>query len=58
MRLKIGTLNCQNNTENRQNRNDRANLLASYILEKKYDILCLDKYTFFYVKAYFFRRRI
>ena len=45
MRLKIGTLNCQNNTENRQNRNDRANLLASYILEKKYDILGTQELT-------------
>lgn len=45
MRLKIGTLNCQNNTENRQNRNDRASLLASYILEKKYDILGTQELT-------------
>ncbi len=45
MRLKIGTLNCQNNTENRQNRNDHASLLANYILEKKYDILGTQELT-------------
>lgn len=45
MKLKIGTLNCQNNTENRQNRNDHASLLAEHILERKYDILGTQELT-------------
>lgn len=45
MKLKIGTLNCQNNTENRQNRNDRASLLANHILNEKYDILGTQELT-------------
>lgn len=45
MKLKIGTLNCQNNTENRQNRNDRASLLAQHILNEKYDILGTQELT-------------
>lgn len=50
MLLKIGTLNCQNNTENRQNRNDRANLLAEHILSEGYDILGTQELTMKFTK--------
>ncbi len=45
MKLKIGTLNCQNNTENRQNRNNHAILLGEHILKQKYDILGTQELT-------------
>lgn len=51
MKLKIGTLNCQNNTENRQNRNDRASLLAQHILNEKYDILGTQELTMRFTKT-------
>ncbi len=50
MKLKIGTLNCQNNADNRSNRKDRAHLLAHHILDKKYDILGTQELTIRFTK--------
>lgn len=47
--FRIGTLNCQNNSINRNNKkngkNDNAYLLAHHILDKKYDILGTQELT-------------
>ena len=47
--FRIGTLNCQNNSENRNNKkngkDDNAYLLAQHILDKKYDILGTQELT-------------
>lgn len=50
MKLKIGTLNCQNNIDNRKNHNNRAQLLARHILKRKYDILGTQELTMKFTK--------
>ena len=45
MKLRIGTLNCQNNEENRDMRNDNAHTLANHITNEKYDILGTQELT-------------
>ena len=45
MKLRIGTLNCQNNEENRDLRNDNALILAEHINDMKYDILGTQELT-------------
>lgn len=44
MKIRIGTLNCQNNEENRNNSRN-ANVLANHIIDKKYDILGTQEVT-------------
>lgn len=60
-KIKIGTLNCQNNEDNRLDRNNHALILANHILEIKYDILGLQELTIpytekikKYLKKYYF----
>ncbi len=45
MILRIGTLNCQNNEENRLNKNNCASKLASEIINQNYDILGTQEIT-------------
>lgn len=45
MKLRIGTLNCQNNKENRDIRNDNANVLATHIINNNYSILGTQELT-------------
>lgn len=45
MKLRIGTLNCQNNEENRDLRNDNALILSNHINDIKYDILGTQELT-------------
>lgn len=49
MKLKIGTLNCQNNLENRTNP-ENAKKLANYINETKYNILGTQEFTINFTK--------
>ncbi len=51
MKLKIGTLNCQNNDENRNNCHNHAQILAHHILEQKYDILGTQELTMKFTRA-------
>ncbi len=44
-KIKIGTLNCQNNEDNRLDRNNHAKILAEHILNEQYDILGLQELT-------------
>jgi Metal-dependent hydrolase len=43
--FRIGTLNCQNNSDNRSNTNNNASILAGHIIEKEYDILGTQELT-------------
>ena len=45
MKLRIGTLNCQNNEENRDMRNNNSLELANHINDNKYDILGTQELT-------------
>lgn len=45
MKLKIGTINCQNNEENRSNKNNNSLILANHIIDKKYDIVGTQEVT-------------
>ena len=45
MKLRIGTINCQNNEENRSNKNNNALILANHIIDKKYDIVGTQEVT-------------
>lgn len=49
-KIKIGTLNCQNNEDNRLDRNNHAYILADHILNEQYDILGLQELTISYTK--------
>ena len=49
-KIKIGTLNCQNNEDNRLDRNNHASILADHILNEQYDILGLQELTISYTK--------
>lgn len=49
-KIKIGTLNCQNNEDNRLDRNNHAEILADHILNEQYDILGLQELTISYTK--------
>ena len=45
MKLRIGTLNCQNNADNRDIRNNNAFILAEHVNDMKYDILGTQELT-------------
>lgn len=45
MRLKLGTLNCQNNLDNRLDRNSNSSILANHILEEDYNVLGTQELT-------------
>ncbi len=53
MNIKIGTLNCQNNDDNRYDRNNNSSTLAKHIIDEKYDILGTQEMTIDFSKKLF-----
>ena len=45
MKLKIGTINCQNNEENRSFKSNNSSLLAQHIIDNNYDIVGTQELT-------------
>ena len=45
MKLKIGTINCQNNEENRSSKSNNSYLLAEHIINNNYDIVGTQELT-------------
>lgn len=45
MKLKIGTINCQNNEENRSIKSNNSSYLAEHIIENNYDIVGTQELT-------------